>query len=147
MPYNSSRQIHATQSKVEFTHLVEDMNKLKLNEAYTHDLLVIADMYGMPKELIGVLQSGSTYENQEKATGRLIDYTIRPAFQQLTDLLELLFDVEDLRGSFKHLPFNAVFEAEKITNQTNELNNLKIATELGLPENIKQDKLKAIYGY
>ena len=145
--FNSNRQIHATKSKVDFTHLVEDMNKLKLNEAYTHDLLVIADMYGVPKELIGVLQSGSTYENQEKATGRLIDYTIRPAFQQLTDLLELLFDVEDLRASFKHLPFNAVFEAEKITNQTNELNNLKIATELGLPENVKQNKLKDIYGY
>lgn len=145
--FNSSRQIHATKSKVEFTHLVEDMNKLKLNEAYTHDLLVIADMYGVPKELIGVLQGGSTYENQEKATGRLIDYTIRPAFQQLTDLLELLFDVEDLRASFKHLPFNAVFEAEKITNQGKELENLKTASELGLPENVKQNKLKAIYGY
>ena len=145
--FNSNRQIHATKSKVDFTHLVEDMNKLKLNEAYTHDLLVIADMYGVPKELIGVLQGGSTYENQEKATGRLIDYTIRPACQQLTDTLELIFGAEDLRTSFKHLPFNAVFEAEKITNQGTELTNLKMASELGLPENVKQDKLKAIYGY
>jgi hypothetical protein len=123
------------------------MNKLKLNEAYTHDLLVIADMYGIPKELISVLQGGSTYENQEKATGRLIDYTIRPSCQQLTDVLETITLQEDLRISFKHLPFNAVFEAEKITNQGNELNNLKIATELGLPENVKQNKLKTIYGY
>lgn len=145
--FNSSRQIHATKSKVDFTHLVADMNKLKLNEAYTHDLLVIADMFGVPKELIGVLMDGSTYENQEKATGRLIDYTIRPACQQLTDVLEGILGQEDLRISFKHLPFNAVFEAEKITNQTNELNNLKIATELGLPENVKTDKLKMIYGY
>ena len=145
--FNSSRQIHATKSKVDFTHLVEDMNKLKLNEAYTHDLLVIADMYGIPKELISVLQGGSTYENQEKATGRLIDYTIRPSCQQLTDVLETITLQEDLRISFKHLPFNAVFEAEKITNQGNELNNLKIATELGLPENVKQNKLKTIYGY
>ena len=145
--FNSSRQIHATKSKVDFTHLVEDMNKLKLNEAYIHDLLVIADMYGIPKELISVLQSGSTYENQEKATGRLIDYTIRPACQQLTDVLEDILGQEDLRMSFKHLPFNAVFEAEKITNQTNELNNLKIASELGLPENVKTDRLKMIYGY
>lgn len=145
--FNSSRQIHATKSKVDFTHLVEDMNKLKLNEAYTHDLLVIADMYGIPKELISVLQGGSTYENQEKATGRLIDYTIRPSCQQLTDILETITLQEDLRISFKHLPFNAVFEAEKITNQTSELNNLKIASELGLPENVKQNKLKMIYGY
>ena len=145
--FNSSRQIHATKSKVDFTHLVEDMNKLKLNEAYIHDLLVIADMYGVPKELISVLQSGSTYENQEKATGRLIDYTIRPACQQLTDVLEGILGQEDLRMSFKHLPFNAVFEAEKIINQTNELNNLKIASELGLPENVKTDRLKMIYGY
>jgi HK97 family phage portal protein len=145
--FNSNRQIHATKSKVDFNHLVSDMNKLKLNEAYTHDLLVIADMYGVPKELIGVLQNGSTYENQEKATGRLIDYTIRPACQQLTDTLEIIFNQEDLRTSFKHLPFNAVFEAEKITNQGAELNNLKTASELGLPENVKQDKLKAIYGY
>lgn len=145
--FNSSRQIHATKSKVDFTHLVEDMNKLKLNEGYTHDLLVIADMYGIPKELISVLQGGSTYENQEKATGRLIDYTIRPSCQQLTDVIETITGQEDLRISFKHLPFNAVFEAEKITNQGNELNNLKIATELGLPENVKQNKLKTIYGY
>lgn len=145
--FNSSRQIHATKSKVDFTHLVADMNKLKLNEAYTHDLLVIADMYGVPKELISVLMDGSTYENQEKATGRLIDYTIRPACQQLTDVLEGILSMEDLRISFKHLPFNAVFEAEKITNQTNELNNLKIATELGLPKEVKDAKLKNIYGY
>lgn len=145
--FNSSRQIHATKSKVDFTHLVGDLNKLKLNEAYVHDLLVIADMYGVPKELIGVLQEGSTYENQEKATGRLIDYTIRPACQQLTDILENILNAEDLRMSFKHLPFNAIFESEKVANQTIELNNLKTATELGLPENIKNEKLKMIYGY
>jgi hypothetical protein len=45
------------------------------------------------------------------------------------------------------LPFNAVFEAEKITNQSLELRNLKVAQELGLPENVVQDKLKNIYGY
>jgi hypothetical protein len=145
--FNSNRQIHATKSKVDFTHLVSDMNKLKLNEAYTHDLLVIADMFGLPKELISVLTDGSTYENQEKAVGRLVDYVIRPSCQQLTDVLEGILEQEDLRVSFKHLPFNAVFEAEKITNQSLELGNLKVAQELGLPENVVQDKLKNIYGY
>jgi hypothetical protein len=145
--FNSNRQIHATKSKVDFTHLVSDMNKLKLNEAYTHDLLVIADMFGLPKELISVLTDGSTYENQEKAVGRLVDYVIRPSCQQLTDVLEGILNQEDLRISFKHLPFNAVFEAEKITNQSLELGNLKVAQELGLPVNVVQDKLKNIYGY
>ena len=75
------------------------------------------------------------------------NYYNPPLQQQLTDLLEGILMQEDLRMSFKHLPFNAVFEAEKITNQSLELGNLKVAQELGLPENVVQDKLKNIYGY
>jgi len=69
-----------------------------------------------------------------------------PKVQQHSDLLEIILQKEDIRGSFKHLPFNAVFEAEKVTNKKIELEALKIASELGFTN--VQDELKRIYdGY
>jgi len=142
-----NREIYATKEKIDVKQLVDNLSSLKLDDSYIADLSIIGNMYGLGKDVLDILAKGSTFENKEKAIGSFIDYSIMPKAQQNSDLYEIIFEKEDIRGSFKHLPFNAVFEQEKINNNTIELNNLKIAVELGLDENIKQSKLKEIYGY
>jgi hypothetical protein len=103
-------------------------------------------MYGMTKDILDILTKGSTYENKEKSIGAFIDYSLMPKVQQHSDLYEIILQKEDIRGSFKHLPFNSVFEAEKVANRKLELEALKIASELGF-KNVEQE-LKRIYdGY
>ena len=138
------RKIHATKSKVEINHLVSNLKQLGLDEAYLSDLTVIANMYGIDTDVLGISGKKSTYENKEKGFGAFIDYTLMPKVQQLTDMYEVLFEQEDLRGSFNHLPFNEVFQADKIANKEKELNNLKTAKELGVDEKILKEKATLI---
>lgn len=142
-----SKEIYATKQKIEIKQLVDNLSNLKLDDSYISDLSIIGNMYGLGKDVLDILSKGSTFENKEKAIGSFIDYAIMPKAQQNSDLYEIIFEKEDIRGSFKHLPFNAVFEQEKINNNTIELNNLKIASELGLDAKIVNNKLKEIYGY
>jgi hypothetical protein len=141
-----NKEIFATKTKTEVHQLVDNLANLKLDESYLSDLSIIANMYGMTKDILDILTKGSTYENKEKSIGAFIDYSLMPKVQQHSDLLEIILQKEDIRGSFKHLPFNAVFEAEKVANKKIELEALKIASELGFAN--VQDELKRIYdGY
>jgi phage portal protein BeeE len=143
----SSREIYATKNKIDVQKLVSNIKNLDLDNSYIADLSIIGNMYGMSKDVLDIVSKGSTYENKEKAIGAFIDYSMMPKVQQHSDLYEILFDKEEVRGSFKHLPFNAVFESEKIVNTKTALEALQIAVELGLDESVKINKLKEIYGY
>jgi hypothetical protein len=141
------RKVNATKSKVDMQQMVSNLAQLELDDAYESDLIKIANMYDIPKDVIDILSKGSTYENQEKSLGRFINYTQMPKVQQMTDTFELILNEQDLRGHFKHLPFNSVFEVDKINNRKIELESLKIAQELGADSKIIADKLKQIYEY
>jgi hypothetical protein len=143
----NGRKVNATKSKIDMQQMVSNLAQLKLDEAFESDLVKVANMYGIPKDVIDILAKGSTYENQEKSLGKFINYNEAPKVQQMTDTYENILNEEDLRGSFKHLPFNSVFEVEKIANRKIELESLKIAQELGVDEKIIQTKLKQIYEY
>jgi hypothetical protein len=142
----SSKDIFASKSRLEVRQLVANLANLKLDESYLADLSIIANMYGMTKDILDIITKGSTYENKEKSIGAFIDYSLMPKVQQHSDLYEIILQKEDIRGSFKHLPFNSVFEAEKVANRKLELEALKIASDLGFT-NVEQE-LKRIYdGY
>lgn len=141
------KEIYASKEKFNVTQLVSNLKNLDLDNSYIADLSIIGNMYGLTKDVLDIVIKGSTHENKEKAIGSFIDYSMMPKVQQHSDLYEIIFEKEDVRGSFKHLPFNAVFEAEKIANTKLELENLQIASDLGLDEKVKQSKLKELYGY
>jgi len=143
----NGRKINATKSKVDMQQMISNIKDLKLDEAYESDLIKVANMYGIPKDVIDILAKGSTYENQEKSLGKFINYNEMPKVQQMTDTYEVILDEQDLRGSFKHLPFNSVFEVDKINNRKVELESLKMAVELGLDAKVVETKLKQIYEY
>ena len=142
-----NKEIYATKEKIDVKQLVSNLSALKLDDSYIADLSIIGNMYGLTKDVLDVVIKGSTHENKEKAIGAFIDYSMMPKVQQHSDLYEIIFDKQEIRGSFKHLPFNAVFEAEKINNNKIELENLKIAAELGLDATLVTNKLKELYGY
>ena len=139
-------QVIPVKSKVAIERFVSDLNNLGLDNSLIADIHVIGMMYGMSKDVIGIALEGSTYENKEKSFGAFVDYTLSPIAKQMTDLLESLFEKEDLRASWEDMPFNQVFKAEKVANIKIELESLKIAQELGLNAKLVTNKLNEIYG-
>jgi len=102
-----SKSVLPIKSKISIERFVENLADLKLDETYTADLLVIADMYGIPKELISVLLEGSTYENQEKALSRHISYSEMPKAQDLIEGLCGHFNLnpDDYHMTWDYLSF------------------------------------------
>jgi hypothetical protein len=141
-----NEQVIPVKSKVAIERFVSDLNNLKLDDSLIADIHIIGMMYGLSKDVIGIALKGSTYENKEKSFGAFIDYTLSPIARQMTDLMETLFDKEDLRASWEDMPFNQVFKAEKVANQKIELESLKIAQELGIDAKLITNKLNEIYG-
>lgn len=127
-----NKRVHAVKSKVDINRFTDNLANLKLDDSYIHDLYVIGSMYGTPREVIDANVKGSTYENQEKATGKHIEYSLKPAATALTDVLEERFDYQDLRMEWSHLSFNQVFEKDKADRQGIQLDNLQKAINLGV---------------
>lgn len=127
-----NKRVHAVKSKVDINRFTDNLANLKLDDSYIHDLYVIGSMYGTPREVIDANVKGSTYENQEKATGKHVEYSLKPAATALTDVLEERFDYQDLRMEWSHLSFNQVFEKDKADRQGIQLDNLKKAIDLGV---------------
>jgi len=138
----SSQEIHVSKNKTDVNQLVNNLASLKLDDSYVADLSIVGNMYGVSKDVLDIMAKGSTFENKEKSIGAFIDYTLMPKVQQHSDLIENILDIQEVRGSFKHLPFNAIFEAEKVLNRKTELESLKIAFDMGY--NV-EEQLKKIY--
>ena len=76
---------------------------------------MIGKMYGIPKDVLEAnLGKGGTFENQEKARGSHVAYTLEPKSEDLANGLETYFDLDvELKFSWTHLQFMQVFEKEK----------------------------------
>jgi hypothetical protein len=141
------RKINATKSKVDMQQMVSNIKQLGLDEAWESDLLKVGSLYNLSKDIIAIIAKGSTYDNYDKAILNFIGYFESPKVQQMTDTYEIIFDEQDLRGNFNHLPCYAIQQVEKINNRKTELESLKLAQELGADEKMITDKLKQIYEY
>ncbi len=142
----SGKNMFATGSKVDIHHFVGDLSKLKLDDTFLSKVYMIAKMYGVPKDVVEMsLSGGATFENQEKAIGRMTDYCLKPLGQKLTDILENIFDLEDLRKEFSHLSFNKIFEQEREDLRTSQLTNLTASVALGMNQAMIKQKLDEIW--
>ena len=127
-----NKRVHAIKSRVDINRFTDNFANLKLDDSYIHDLYVIGSMYGTPREVIDANVKGSTYENQEKSTGKHVEYSLKPAGTALTDVFEERFNYQDLRMEWNHLSFNQVFEKDKAERQGIQLDNLKKAIDMGV---------------
>lgn len=108
-----NKNVHAIKKPIDIKRFVDDIARLKLDECYFNDFFMIGSMYGIPRDILEANLKGSTYENQEKATNRHVEYTLKPKGQLLTDTLEDKFNYSELIMSWEHLAFNQVFEKER----------------------------------
>ena len=142
---SGNKTVHATKSKVDVRQMVSNLAQLELPDQYLKQLHIVGNMFGIPKDLLEALDTRTSYENQEKSLGRFVDYTLKPIGQKITDLFEVLEDLQDLRLTFSHLPFNKVFEIEAQKSLSLKLDNIMKAKELGLNEKIVKQKLDELY--
>lgn len=117
------REVHAVKSMVDIKRFVENMGQLKLNEKYLAAYFLIGNMYGIPRDVLEAYNS-STFENQEKARGAHVSYTLEPKAVELMQALSKRFGYLDsgkeLVMSWDHLPFMQVFEKDRAV--TKEIN-------------------------
>lgn len=127
----SNKKVHAVKSMINIKRFVEDIGKLKLDESFYNDYFMFGTMYNIPREILDANLRGATYENQEKAMARLVEYCLAPKGQMLTDWFESQFNLQDIRMSWGHLMFNQVFEKERAERVGLQLENIQKAKDLG----------------
>lgn len=132
-----NKNVHAIKKPIDIKRFVDDIARLKLDECFYNDYFMIGSMYGIPRDVLEANLKGSTYENQEKAVNRHVEYVLKPKGQMLTDSFEDLFNYSDLVMSWEHLSFNQVFERER-----QEVIKLKLENKiLANDNNINIDEL------
>lgn len=120
---NGKKSVHAFKSKVDINRFVSDIANLKLDEQYLNQYFIIGSMYGIPRDVLEAnIKGGSTYENQEKATGKHISYALQPAGDDLINWFSSFIGVE-LAISWNYLPFMQVFDRDRA-----EVNKMKAET-------------------
>ena len=118
-----SKNIHAVQTPVNISRFVENPDVLKsLDESYLADYFKIGKMYGIPRDVLEAYNS-STYENQEKARGSHVSYTLSPKGEDLGDSTSERLGYNEQKKvilfDWSHLPFMQVFEKDRaIVNMT-----------------------------
>lgn len=128
----SSKKVHAVKSMIDINRFVEDIGKLKLDESFYNDYFMFGTMFNIPRDILEANLRGSTYENQEKAMARLIEYCDAPKGQMLTDWFESQYSFEDIRMSWSHLMFNQVFEKERAEKTGLQIDNIIKAKDAGV---------------
>lgn len=112
---NSKKKVTAVKSQISISRFVENIANLRLDESFLTDYYMVGKMYGIPKDVLEAnLGKGGTFENQEKARGSHVAYTLEPKSEDLANGLETYFDLDvQLKFSWTHLQFMQVFEKEK----------------------------------
>lgn len=110
----SKNPVTALKSLTDVKRYVENIANLKLDDSYLNDYFVIGSMYGIPKDVLEAFNSG-TFENQEKARGALISYSLQPRADKLmSGLMKGFGESESMYVmSWDHLSFMQVFEKER----------------------------------
>jgi len=129
---NGSKSVHAFKSKVDINRFVSDIANLKLDDQYLNQYFVIGSMYGIPRDVLEAnIKGGSTYENQEKATGKHISYALQPKGDDLFEWFAGFTGIE-MKISWRHLPFMQVFERDRAEVNKMKAETLKILIDSGI---------------
>jgi hypothetical protein len=134
---NGRKQVHAIKTPVDIKRFVENIGNLKLDEAYRTAYFLIGSMYNIPKDVLEAYLQGSTFENQEKATARHVNYTLQPKGNSFFQSLSSRFGYDLLGKSiiidWSHLPFMQVFEKDRALTQQTQINTLSTMLKAGIP--------------
>jgi len=115
---HKSRTVFPTKTAVAVNRFVENPAIFqRLDEAWMNDAFAIGKMLNIPKDVIEMLGSGATYENQEKARAMIISYCIQPDMEDFCEGICRYFGYsrEDYRLEldYSHLPFVQALERDR----------------------------------
>lgn len=137
----SKKEVTVSKSPLQVDPFVKDLTKLKLDEVFLTQYFIIAKMFGIPKDVAeAYLNGGATFENQSESMIKFISTSLQPLIDQLISH----FDNNDLRATWEHLPIYQTARKSRAEGRKIELENLKIAVELGLNEKDKENYLNEI---
>lgn len=133
---NDREPVHPVKSMIDIKRFVENMGNLKLNEKYLNAYFIIGNMYGIPKDVLEAYNSG-TFENQEKARGAHVSYTLQPVaeewMQVVSDRFGYTKEGKELVMSWDHLPFMQVFEKDRAVTKEINARTFVSLTKNGVP--------------
>ena len=142
---DDGNQIYPTSSMAQIQRFVEDFQKLRLSENYLDEYFLIGNMYNIPRDVLEAYQS-STFENQEKARGSHVSYTLEPKGEEFCNHFEKHFrykdDEKQIQMSWNHLPFMQVFEKDFAEKDNIKAETMKILVENGIPLKEARDIVK-----
>jgi hypothetical protein len=119
---DGDKKVFAVTSPVTVQRFIEQSQVLEnLDKSYLADYYKIGKMYGIPRDVLEAYTS-STYENQEKARGSHVSYTLSPKGCDLGDSIAKRLDYQEKKISldWSHLPFMQVFKKDEAkVNETN----------------------------
>lgn len=134
---DSDKQVHALKTPIEIKRFVDDLKVMELDKAYLAQYFLIGSHYNIPRDILEAYTS-STYENQEKAMARHVNYTMEPAGDALGDMLAKHWEYKKgwrITFGWDHLPFTQVFEKEKAATKLIQSQVLAALLKVGVPVN------------
>lgn len=128
---SADRNIYAMNQSIDIKRFVDSIANLKLDEQQTQQYFLIGKAFGLSKDFLEASLKGSTYENKDKAFGQIVSQSLQPDIDQLLSHFEQKYGIEELKGSWNHLPFMYTFEKERQEAIEKKLINLEKAQQNG----------------
>lgn len=131
-----SRKLHAVRAPIDIKRFVENAGNQKLPEAWLHTYFQIGTMYGIPRDVLEAFESG-TYENQEKARGAHVSYTLQPKGDTLASKLTTRYlngTKDKLVMSWDDQPFMQFLEKDRADTLHRKAETVRILQECGVTD-------------
>ena len=140
---NSSKKVTAIKSKISIARYVDDLAKLKLDEAYFASYYKIGKIFNIPKDLLEAdLSRGAKLDNQSLARAAHVEYTLQPKGADLIDGLKSYFNIDPnikLKISWDSMLFMSKVKADKADADKTTAETVKILVDAGVqPESINE---------
>lgn len=133
---NGSKQVHAYKSKIEIERFVSDLRALELGKKYLELYFIIGSMYGIQRDVLEAYNS-STYENQEKARGSHVSYTLEPKGNDfmlaLTNFFGYAEQGKQIKIKWDHLQFMNVFKKDEAITKNQTAQTFVSLLKAGVP--------------
>lgn len=141
----SKKEVTVSKAPLNVERFVKDIANLKLDETFLTQYFIIGKMFGIPKDVSeAYLTGGATFENQDKSMIKFISTSLQPLMDNLVATLMDQWGVKDLRATWEHLPIYQTAKKEEAESRKLDLENLKMAVELGLSDADKENYLNEI---
>jgi len=108
--------------------------ELGIYKEFSNNAMIISNGFGVPPELYKTYTQGATFENQEKARGAHVSYTLSPAAELLCSEVNKRFGytLKSLLMDWEHLPFMQVFAKDRAETRYKNAQTLQILMKCGV---------------